>query len=182
MKYMSGAEAISIFKPTDPSLTLLVGVKPGQQLTQRNWAGFFFFLSLCILISLWTHPPWLRLGRRRKDASLVMKTKIRFMTAANKAEHQHPPTSADILVLDLKSPFTVPRKKVCHRSVGKLEREYKWFTGSLTPRGPRLLCGRSRRLAQYAVLFVPVGSGAPSVGTSHSSCRYWLLQQDCNNL
>lgn len=213
MKYMRGAEAISIFKPTDsPSTSFCLawlgwcgevwrgdGERVGQWVF---WGGFFFFFfpflpaSLLHLNQSVNTSVWLR--RRMVGGCLVgdvNKTAIHcwckqsWDTAIPLCRYP-PPTPPT--PTPHQSPHSTPKKSVSYKRVGKLEREHKWFTGSLTPRGPRRSVGaagemlnmqrRSCQLAagrrRLAPLTALVGADifnripyAPNSSTPAAQCR-----------
>lgn len=104
--------------------------------------SFFLLVSPCISIRLWKHQSvWgLERGTREGEYSAWWcERNCSLVSTANKAKLQHFHW-ADITCLSPKSPYSTSRN-VCRTNAGKLEWEHKWFTGSLTPRGPRCSVG-----------------------------------------
>lgn len=120
MKYMRGAEAISIFKPTDTPLHFILSWLVGAvcwgaaRCCREEWADLFVF---CLQSRLHLNQTvktsvWLRLrGKGGIGFCLLGRVKMQFMTAAKQSWATAFPLCGYIC-LNSKSPYSTSKKCV----------------------------------------------------------------------
>ena len=164
MKCMRGAEAISIFKPTDTPFTSFFVWPVGVAGMRRRGEVFLLNLRHTAKASV-----WLRLWGEKKEAGwLVDVKKIANHGCCKQSLATAFPFSAHTFVLPLIRLYSTLLAS---------------WGNSLTDSGSLTLRGSQRSVGGGEMLSIHSSSCqlAAGVGTSHSPCRYWHLQQDCNN-
>lgn len=146
MKYTRGAEAISIFRPTDTPLTSFCPGCSGETDAERQ-----VIFSSCSSLYVW----------HCSEGKGVWADDV-----SNTAIHDSCKLNSAHMSVSLSKPLQHITNSVSYRSRNINDSSARWLWGA--HRAPWALQER---------LFVPAGSKAPSVGTSHGSYRYCHLQQ-----